>query len=711
MDLVYSIKYFTNELYKDNHKLFYLNMLFLYSIEERLYTHIGLNHYIKSILMNPAIDIYYLYTTTISNHKNEVFKSTLDRLILDYLKIVEINDDNLKSTIVPIHRIFYRFFVKGGAALKIFVDYLKKMDLIKDKEIPDIANAPTDIDTNLIVNPYFSDSVHFNEYLKIVMKDICLYFITEYREIYNEIDENFYLKLVKNENIVREIKSFYPNRDGIEIKLPSILNTSNVSFGNGNYSIKVEGSQIRLTYLNNMFSNISVFRLLLSMDIIDYKMDITKVGNAEIGNPIEDLVLESSAELIDITFYNNDNSKINTIWNWAINAIEYGKNNTLFMGLHEYIKDLIEMIENVDKNPMLALKSEKRIQRRDFLYRLYCNYRFIQNVIENGNKINKDYIMLYCQDQIDKKYLTYGLLKDEIDIILPYVIGKNPNDFESILIDFIKKYILENDGLLYKLDFNSSGLLEMHKFNNIMNNIDSDSLSVLHNYLKTEFIKLDVMLKAKIFCNIVKMYNENQVNDNTTFILFLSIIKSCKGNPEEFSERINNNYKQYVKQVINYYPDLFLSKRIKTLYRDGSIEQIISQLLNENVAKLLIYLIRNIKTHIPMNIVILNKYPPFKVIFSIKFNLYIIIEMIVTLLNNYLQSISGITYDIIYRIQEETSISIYFRVPCIDKIGRIQFNGTTDLLFTKIIFTDIKRIDKMIKIHSFNNKSLYFNNT
>jgi len=686
-------------------------MLFLYSIEDSLYKNASLNMYIKSILINPSIDMYYLYTTSISSPKKIIFKSKLARLISDYVDLDEITEDNLKSIVVPIHRIFYRLFVKGGAALKIFVDYLVQMKVIQMEEIEDVANAPTDIDTNILVNPYFSDSANLNEYLKLIMKDICLYFIKEYRELYNDIDENFYLELIKNDSIMKELKSFFPTKPAVELRLPSILNQSNVSFGNGNYSIKQEGSQIRLTYLNNIYEKIAIFRLLLAMDIIDYYMDIEKVDNVEIGHPRENIVLESSAELIDITFYNTDNIKVNKLWNWSINAIEYGKNNTLFMGIPEYIKDLIEMIENVDKNPMLAMKSEKRIQRRNFLYKLYCNSRLIQKVIENGNTINREHVKLYCMEEIDKKFYTYGLQQDEIDVIVPYIIGQNPDDFEIIMIDFIKKYILNNDLLLYKLDYNSAGILNLSTFVNIINNIDSDSILVLQNYINTQFIKLDINVKAKMFVNIVNMYNENQLNDNTTLILYVSIIKSCKDRPDEFVVRVSNNYKQYVRQVMNYYPDLFLSNRIKTLYRMGQVEQINLELLNENIAKMLVYVIRNIKSKMAMNIVILNKYPPFKIIYSSQFDSYLFIEMLVNLLNNYLQRIENIQYDIIYELKEETTISIYFRVPFIENVGRIKFNGMTNLLFAKIIFTNIKNIDKMKKIHTFQNKSLFFNYT
>jgi hypothetical protein len=711
MDLIYSIKYLTQELYKDNNKLFYLNMLFLYSIEDRVYKDKGLHTYFKSVLKNPNINLYYLYSTTISNPKNVIFKSKLDKLKSDYLKIVEINDENLLSTIVPIHRIFYRLFVKGGAALKIFVDYLVKMDVIKTEEIPDIANNPTDIDTNLIVNPYFADSNTLNEYLKVLIKDVCLYLIVEYNELYNDIDEKFYTKLVRNESIVRDIKNFYPYRQGIELRLPSISNIQDVSFGNGNYSIKQEGCNVRLTYLNNSFEKISVFRLLLAMDIIDYKMNIQKIGDSEVGYPIEDIVLESSAELIDITFYNIDNVKINKIWDWAINTIEYGSNNTLFIGLHEYILDLIGMIDNVEKNPMLALKSEKRIQRRDFLYKLYCNYRLIQQIVENNSEINREHITLYCKNIIDKQYLTYELTQDEIDSIVPYIIGENPNNFEIILINFIKKNILENNSMLYKLDMTSSGHVKIVKYNSIINNIDPDSLLVIKNYINTVFNKLDINTKAKIFSNVVSIYNENQMNDKTTLLLYISIVKSCKDKPEELAIRISNNYKQHIRQSMNYYPGLFISDHIKTLYRKGSIQQITSQLLNENIAKMLIYVIRNIASDIPMNILILNKYPPFKIIFSSRFNFYMFLELMLINLNTYLESIGGIQYNIIYELIQETIISIYFRVHCNEKIGRNNFDGLSDLLFAKIIFSDIKHKDKMVKIFNINNKSLFFNNT
>jgi hypothetical protein len=381
------------------------------------------------------------------------------------------------------------------------------------------------------------------------------------------------------------------------------------------------------------------------------------------------------------------------------------------MGFHEYILDLIGMIENIDKNPMLVLKSEKRIQRRDFLFRLYCNSRLIQKIIENGNEINREHITLYCADLIDKTYLRFGLSQEEVNTILPYIIGKNPSNFEFILLDFIKRYLLENESILYKLDLNSANEMRSSKLDSIKNDVDPDSLLLIENYIKTVFVKLNPRLKAKIFSNIVSIYNENQMNDTTTFILYISVVKSCKDGPEELGVRIMNNYKQYMRQAMNYYPGLFLSSTIKTLYREGSVQQIISQLLNENISKMLIYVIRNIQSDIPMNILILNKYAPFKIIYSSKFNPFLFIESIVILLNRYLKSIGTTQYDIIYELTSEPTILIYLRVPFSENVGRINFKGITDLLFAKIMFNDIKRVDKMIKLFNFNSKSLFFNNT
>jgi len=131
----------------------------------------------------------YLYTTSLNNAGNILFQKELKSAIDNFVKLKEINDENLETIVIPIHRIFYRFFVKGGATLKVFVDYLEEMDIIDKDDIPIVANAPTDIDTNLIINPHFTYAYNLNELLKSLIEKACLVLMDKHAKIYTDINE------------------------------------------------------------------------------------------------------------------------------------------------------------------------------------------------------------------------------------------------------------------------------------------------------------------------------------------------------------------------------------------------------------------------------------------------------------------------------------------------------------------------------------------
>ena len=733
MDRLTILRNITTELYKDNTKLFYINMNFFYYLEDSLYRDMSLHNYLKSIILTPGLDIYNLYSATLNNPVNMLFNREFHNKIQRFMGLKDlkkISIENLETIVIPIHRIFYRFFVKGGAALKVFVEYLDDMDILDIKDIPSVANSATDLDSTIIVNPHSIFAAQFNELLLSLVQKACFSLIASHAEIYNNIDETFYRKLIKNSIFLTELTKLFPNKKGdVQLRLPSIDDTSEITFPSG-YTVKPQGSQVKLTRIYN-HEGLITLRLLLSMDIIDYRMEIhTGDDGSESGRPIEELLGESGAELIDITFYNLDNHNIINVWNWAINAVSFGSRYTLFLGLHDMITDLTKMITMSD--PMLEFKVEKRKNRLDFLYKIYCNYRLIQHIFENNNQINKSHIILYCKNTIDEKYKQIGLSEIEIDTILPYIIGQSPNNFEIILYNFILNYVYKNDSIQYNLEFRPDTFIHSNKLAliDVSTILDPNTLEKIKVYIMNIFIALDITIKAKIFYEIVNIYNECQTMGNITLILYTAIYKSCIDTPELLSNRININYKQMIAETTGKYQSIFLKKELSIEYDKTPLNQpeITRLLINEKVVQMCHYFLKNIMLNQVTNIIILNKYPPYQITYSMKKHImentsYLLsyYEQILQLINQFIDSHREylnkhkIDFFVIYEISKKYPISIYFRVPFTQNIDGISFNGPTDILFATISFEYIvnRAMEKegFIKLYQYPFKSLLFKYT
>jgi hypothetical protein len=707
-------------------------MNFLYYLEDSLYRDMTLHNYIKTIIQTPGINIYNLYSTTLNNPVNMLFYSEFHNKIQRFMGLKDLKDisiENLETIVIPIHRIFYRFFVKGGAALKVFVEYLDEIDILDNKDIPAVANSPTDLDSTIVVNPNCFFAGVLNTMLINLVEKISFSLISIHAKIYNDIDETFFRKLSKNSIFLTELTNLFPINNGVGIRLPSIDDSKETKFQNG-YTIKPQGSQVKLTRIYNHESLVTL-RILLSMDIIDYRMNIQLDEDGyESGHPIEDLLLESGAELVDITFYNLDNPNIVNMWNWAINAVSFGSRYTLFLGLHDTITDLTKMITMLD--PMLESKVKKRKKRLKFLHKIYCNYRLIQHIFENNNQINKSHIILYCKNKIDETFKEIGLSENEIDIILPYIIGHDSNNLEIILYNFILNYVYKNDSIQYKLDFIPDTFIHSNKLDlvDVSTILDPITLQKVKVYIMAVFITLDTHVKAKIFYEIVNIYNESQTKGNTTLILYTAIYKSCIDTPELFSNRINLNYKQMLAETTSKYQLIFLKSELYLEYDKVPFNQakIVSLLKTEKVVQMCNYLLKNFMLNEITNIIILDKYPPYQIIYSMKKNImentsYLLsyYEGILQLINNFMNShrqylnAHNIQFYIVYEISKTYPISIYFRVPFNQNINGSAFNGSTDILFATISFEHLSDIDRQrpvyLKLYQYPSKSLLFKYT
>ena len=139
-------------------------MQFFYDLEDGILRNKELNAYLKNIISNTDRNLLYsLFLNTYSGEENILFFQDFNFKIDKYFRC-DYTLANIEEIIFPIHSLFYRFFIKGGAALKVFVDNLEKIGIIgKDVPmLPSIAIDPTDIDSNIIVNPLFPEVRHLN---------------------------------------------------------------------------------------------------------------------------------------------------------------------------------------------------------------------------------------------------------------------------------------------------------------------------------------------------------------------------------------------------------------------------------------------------------------------------------------------------------------------------------------------------------------------
>jgi hypothetical protein len=681
-----------------------MNLLFFYDLEDRLYRNPDLNAYFKQII--PQVNIYNLYTDTISGEHNILFKTDFDKRIQNYLELDPTIEENLEECVVPIHQIFYRFFIKGGAALKVFVDNLDKIGIIGNGMfIPGIANSPTDIDTNLLVNPKFKHASVLLLNLKNVIKTVCLELIDKYAKIYWEIDKLLIQKLQDNESFIKNISDLFHTDNPIYIYLPAEHMLSGVLPNNGE-TIKPQNSPIRLSILQPNYAEITVFRLLLCINITDVQYNLQITETSEVGIRLNRILIYGEGELIDITIYELTNPKYNEIWEWAKNAMPFGQRYTLFQGIHDMMIDLIQM-SDVKGNPSLNDKVVKRKIRLDYLYLLYCNYRMIQNILENSNKIKQEHIVKYCSKFIQRQFFTLGLTQPQLHLILPYIIGYIGFQFEQIMLEFILNYIYHSQNIQYKLDFNPSGILFGSKLinNDLENEFPKKDLEKIKKYILTTFALLTRINQASVFVKLVSVYNDSKNDGNTSLILLTAISRSSNGNALTFSDRVLNNYRQLLKSVTSSYQNLFISKILLDTYDRGIITYQHSKLiLNEIVGKMCTTVLNGLVRELQIEMVILNKYPPYKIIYFPKkndINLLILFENVVRLLTDYFNELP-ISFFMVYEIMNEYAIEIYYRLP-----APFLSNSTTDIKFCRLILNKIVSHTNMIKMFEYSNKTLY----
>jgi hypothetical protein len=406
------------------------------------------------------------------------------------------------------------------------------------------------------------------------------------------------------------------------------------------------------------------------------------------GIPETKFITHAEAELVDITLYEMGYPKYNNIWEWAKQTLPYDRRHTLFQGLHEMIIDIIQMNTDAQEsgNPILLAKKEKRKSRLDYLYFLYCNYRLIQIIFENKNEINENRVIQYCHPLIEKPFLQLGLTKNQINEILPYIIGKGTVNMDKIIIHFIKNYILVDQSFQYEL-CNKTGVLVSSKLDKSSYKFifPENAIKLIQEYIKSSIPIVSKRSSTLSFVYLVEGYKATNADGNTLFIFMCAILDSVGVPIGQFSATVRTTYNNMIKTLKTAQQKLLQSDQYFQMIRRNPIPKNLSSIiLQENIGKLCREIINN--SEIWFDIIILNKYAPFKLLCipKIDVNILQLLERVFEIINLYLKNL-GAAYLILYELTPEFLINIYFRFPFNKTIKTFQLAGDADLLFCRFI--------------------------
>lgn len=699
----------TSILNKDNDIFFKTNLQFFYDLEDGLLRDNDLNKYLKNVISSTDRNLLYnIFLNSYSSEEDILFFQNFNIQLEKYLEC-DHNSADIEDIIFPIHSIFYRFFIKGGAALKVFVDNLIKLGIIGHDIpfVPSLAIDPTDIDSNIIANPSFPEAFQLTILLKQVIQKVSFIIFEKYKTIYCKFNEQLVDKIERDDDFLKKISELFENKT-VFFTGPT-PEQSNISLPNNGFSIKPENSCVRFTLLN---TPICIIRLLMCLNIYETNIIVQNIGTGELGIPETTFLSLAEAEIIDITVYELSNPKYNDIWNWAKKSLPYDRRHTLFQGIHEMIIDIIQMNTAAETtgNPSLLVKYEKRKSRLDYLYFIYCNYRLIQNLLENNNEINEKHINQYCHKLIEGPFLKLGLTKNEINDILPYIIGHSTVNFAKIIINFIKNYIVVNQSIQYELT-NKHGILISSKLDksNYNYKFPDEAIKLIEDYINLNIPTISNRKSAILFVNLVDLYKETNNDGNTLFILMSAILDAVGTPINLFVGTTRTKYDNIIKSIKLSNTQLFLSNQYFQIIRKNPVPKNFGRyLLQENIGKLCKRIIDQIQ--IWCDLVILNKYPPYKIICIPKIEVSILqlLENIFEIINSYLLSLS-VPFLLLYHLTPDYVINVYFRLTYTKTINTINVKGDFDLLFCRFILKYQNLPQNAILVYENEGNGLYQN--
>lgn len=689
-----------------NEGLFKLNQLFFYDVEDSLLKNDQINFFLKTFIReNGPTVVYKLFIH--ANHGEEDmlfsdhFKSKLDAFLQCDLATAD-----LETELFPIHSIFYRFIIKGGAALKIFVDNLEQLGIIGEKGtiIPPIANAPTDIDSNLVLNPVFSEAPTFIIIIKDALKQECLKIMAKYSSPYWYLNDDLIKTLQINSDFLKDTADlFHTQVENMVIAEPSRDEMR------GPNTVKPENSCVRLSVLNPPVASICLYRVLMCVDIYDVHMEIIDDDSKTVGHRVSNPLIHAEAELIDITIYEMNNPKLNDMWEWAKHAMPFDARHTLFQDIHHMMIDIIQMNQAavMSGNPSLVSKHEKRQQRLNYLYFLYCNYIMIQNIVENKNKIKEQHIVSYCHRFVANEFRRLGLTQSQINEILPYIIGKKGVPFEQIINEFIKNQILYDQSIDHEISMQSGFVVSMkHTPINTWSLFPQQALQKIRDYINLSMPLLSAQNKALVLVDLVENLKESRANGSTNFVLLSALLDACGVPPQQFTTTVRTIYKGMIKNIKLAHKSIFSSREYHQIIQNRQPVPI-PVMLHENIGSLCQQLIDKIEMF--FDIVLLNKYAPFKLLVLPKIDIPFvqILEVLFSCVHEYLNRRFDLPFIITYEMHPEFILNVFFRLPFNKTIKAINLKGFAEIHFCKFIIKNQHLHQNIFLFYRNGNKSFY----
>jgi len=634
----------------------------------------------------------------------DLFKIQLDA----YLECTPATAD-LETELFPIHSIFYRFFIKGGAALKIFVDNLEALGIIGEKGtfIPPVANAPTDIDSNLVLNPAFSEAPTFILILKEAMRQECLKIMANYSSAYWFMNQDLIKNLQENAAFLKDMAALFHT----EIERLFISEPSHDEM-RGHNTIKPENSCVRLSVLNPAFASICVYRVLMCVDIYDVQLQIIEDEAATVGRRVSNALIHAEAELIDITIYEMNNPKINDMWEWAKQAMPFDARYTLFQGIHQMILDIIQMNTSagLSRHPSLLSKFEKRQQRLNYLYYLYCNYLLIQNIVENKNKIKEQHITNYCHKLVQSEFLRLGLTPVQMNEILPYVIGKGGVPFEQIINDFIQNHLVQDNSIDHEISMQSGRVVSSKHTPPINASLfPSRALQKIKDYVIGVIPPLSSLNKALVLVELVALLKESRTDGSVNFVLLSALLDACGAPVLQFIPTARTIYKNMIKMLKLVHKLIFSSNEYHQIIQNrhtATFQRYVFVVLNENIGRLCKTLLQNIE--IAVDIVLLNKFTPFRLVCipKIKINFIEVLEQLFLLVHEFMNRL-GVPFIITYELHPEFILNVAFRLPFNKTIKSINLKSFAEIHFCKFFIKYQPVPQHTYLIYNNSNKSFY----
>jgi hypothetical protein len=690
-----------------NEGLFKLNQLFFYDVEDGLLKNDQMNFFLKTFCrdQSPSV-VYKLFIHANHGEEGMLFFDHFKTKLHAFLECDPATAD-VETELFPIHSIFYRFFIKGGAALKIFVDNLESLGIIGEfgTVIPTVANAPTDIDSTIVVNPAFSEAPTFIIILKEALRQECLKIMAKYSSPYWYLNDDLIKTLQKNAAFLKETSDlFHTEVENMVIAEPSRDEMR------GPNTVKPENSCVRLSVLNPPVASICLYRVLMCVDIYDVHMEIDDDNDSKtVGRRISNPLILAEAELIDITMYEMNNPKLNDMWEWAKHAMPFDARHTLFQDIHQMMIDIIQMNQTavMSGNPSLVSKLEKRQQRLNYLYFLYCNYIMIQHIVENKSKIKEQHIVSYCHHVVEDEFLRLGLTPLQINEILPYIIGKRGIPLEQIINEFIKTHILHDQSMDYELSMHS-GLVVSSKYEkkHAILIFPQNAIQKIVDYVRLSFPAVSAQNKALALLDLVAIMKESRSDGNVHFVLISAILDACGVPPLQFTTTVRTIYKSMIKNIKLAHKSVFSSKEYHQIIQNRQPVPV-QIMLNENIGNLCQQLIDKIQIY--FDVVLLNKYAPFKVLILPKMEIPIVqfLEVLFNCVHEYLNRRFDLPFIITYEMHPEFILNVFFRLPFNKTIKAINLKGFAEIHFCKFIIKYQHLQQNIFLFYRNGNKSFY----